>query len=253
MRLNWDDEHTRDWVVRDALLAAFPSEGAYDFSPDMLGDRYFIGVMLRRWAADNPDAVSLWRPLASWRRIIGWQRQPTDPAPSQRFGHALEAFFTAGQNRIGSENPWGIACRSEMVRKSNVSYAIAEYSIGRILPVTWRRWITLRPPPPPPPPRPVITQEQWERDWAIAEEKRCKDWYEEEVDLWACYCRDTKPSMPPPRPAPPMPSNAGQTEPQLRARAPFTEPMTEAEALAIAIDTFHQTGEPIKAPPGITE
>jgi hypothetical protein len=160
MKLDWAEEHTQDWVVRDALMATFADTRDYHISGQVVVDNYYyICVMLRRWAADNPDAVPEWRSLPTWRRIIRWQRRSTDPAPSARLDVALRDFLTAGSNRIGSDNPWSITTRPGGMKRSN---GLAEYAIGRIRQVTWQKWINLSPPPRPPR---IFTQEEWEREW----------------------------------------------------------------------------------------
>jgi hypothetical protein len=243
----WQDEHTQDWVVRDALLATFSDARAYNCSADIMGHNYFIGVMLRRWASRYPDAIPKWRSLPQWKRLIGWQRQPGDPAPTHRFDEALKRFFTAGDNPKGTRNPWKITYRQEIVERSNgkggtYGFWLAEYAIGLIPSVNWQMWITLQPPPPPPP---ISTQQEWESEWIVGEERRCLKWYEDEMDLWSIDGRDTTRALPTPKAPPPMPFNTELAESVVRPRAPFTEPMSEPERLALAIDEHHRTGKPI--------
>jgi hypothetical protein len=87
----------------------------------------WTGIMLRRFNDAHPGSLTEWRTVRNWRKIVERQERPGELKP-EHWEIRVHRFLTAGDNRIGSDNPWAIAIRS--ARRQ--SYPITEYSIRQI-------------------------------------------------------------------------------------------------------------------------
>jgi hypothetical protein len=98
-------------------------------------DNIWIGVMLRRAEHRYPGCLKHFRSRPAWASLIRKQVKPFDhPGPEWLEG-SLDDFLRAGNNRMGSENPWLISHRSTPFRtreKDLIPISIAEYAIGRM-------------------------------------------------------------------------------------------------------------------------
>jgi hypothetical protein len=83
----------------------------------------WIGEMLRRYHAKQPDGLARFRSVKAWLKIVEWQVAPGEHI-NEYLDCQLTAFLQAGMprggppwyslsgpNKLGSENPWSIQCR----------------------------------------------------------------------------------------------------------------------------------------------
>jgi hypothetical protein len=105
-----------------------------------------IGAALRRYAAQHLDGLVHYRTASAWAKLIERQVQPGQQLPDQ-FHATLVGFLEAGDNHIGSANPWaimrrfvpgprrdlgGLQTNPRTVEAINSLGARREYSIGRV-------------------------------------------------------------------------------------------------------------------------
>jgi hypothetical protein len=105
-----------------------------------------IGAALRQYAAEHPGGLAHFRTSMAWAKLIERQMKPGQQLPDQ-FRSTLVGFLEAGDNHIGSANPWSITCRfvpgprrdlgglrtdPRIVEAINSLGAHREYSIGRV-------------------------------------------------------------------------------------------------------------------------
>jgi hypothetical protein len=105
-----------------------------------------IGEALRLYAAEHPGGLAHFRTSRAWAKLIERQMKPGQQLPDQ-FHATLVGFLEAGDNHIGSANPWSITCRfvpgprrdlgvqrtdPRIVEAINSMGAHREYSIGRV-------------------------------------------------------------------------------------------------------------------------
>ncbi|QNI31994.1 hypothetical protein H7849_23770 [Alloacidobacterium dinghuense] len=94
----------------------------------------WIGVMLRRYAEEHPHGLTRFRTSNAWAKLLEWQKTPLDHDMPRYFTIELDYFLRAGNNHMGSENPWWIRHRSvpRVCNSGGFKYLVAEYAIGRV-------------------------------------------------------------------------------------------------------------------------
>jgi hypothetical protein len=108
----------------------------------------WVGIMLRRLYSYDPTALQAWRPAEGWAKVLEWRKlphewKPDDSEYSERertrraralvglddpLTGAVRGVMKAGDNRIGSNNPWSIMVRTvpgKCVPKE-------EFTVGRV-------------------------------------------------------------------------------------------------------------------------
>jgi hypothetical protein len=79
------------------------------FAEKQYSANWFIGEALRRYATDHPGGLVHYRTSSAWAKLIERQ-MPGEQLPYQ-FRAAQGYFLEAGDNHIGSANPWSIMRR----------------------------------------------------------------------------------------------------------------------------------------------
>lgn len=117
-------EHGPEWVEALSLLRTAGGWNRERF------DLNWVETMVRRFAEQHPNHLSEWLTPRQWMRVLLRRVKPNDPAQPRWPENQVNRFLQQSDNRIGSENRWGIISRTTKRRW----YLVGEYSITRIPP-----------------------------------------------------------------------------------------------------------------------
>jgi hypothetical protein len=136
-------DHGPEWV-----LALTLSRGGSGFTGEMMG-AFWVGVMVRRFAAKNPKLDEVFMFESGWVLILTRQAKRRD-VHCKYAEIAISNFFLSCDR---GPNPWGIA--KKLVPLPIGTYSLEKYRITRILPPevdierlfpqyketeAWRKW-----------------------------------------------------------------------------------------------------------------
>jgi hypothetical protein len=117
-----------EWGVYVSTLGFFDDESNY----------LWVGVALRRYAAESHHVLATFRSVASWLKVIEWQLRSDESMP-QHLDFYMSTYLRAGNSKSCSDNPWSISHGTEPRRTKSlrpgcagVPFKVDTYSIGRV-------------------------------------------------------------------------------------------------------------------------